>query len=926
VADISQGRWRRLAWWLVRAYPPGFRRELGLSFADTLDDRMRARRAAGASTLGVWAAAVADTLWNAPIEWTRALRDVRLTAFAKASALEQPDTHVIQAPVNVSCEADVPSGFSGTRRGPMDRLWQDVRYALRLWRRKPLVALVAIATLALGVGANTAMFSIVNAVLLRPLPYPDADRLVAIWARTATNPRSLLSYDEYTAVRDQRDTFDAAALWLGQSVNLTGVAEPQRITGNFVSGSFFQVLQLKAERGRLFDETETVPGSAKPVVVLSHLFWQRQFNGDAAIVGKTVTLNGAALTVVGVLASPFEADGAGVDGWLDYDAFIPVGLFPTPAGVPRSALNATPSMVGLGRLAGRARVEAANATLDVVSRRVAAASPQVLKGRTVFAVGAHEDLVGGGRAALLLLLTSVLCVLLIACLNISNLLLARAVDRQREIALRAALGASRAAVARQLAVEAAMLAVVSGVLGLLIGQWTLRALISMRPPGVSMPPAIPLDARVLFFTLGSALFCAIVCGLAPALRAVRANLITGLQGRRTTGGSRLLRDGFVVAQIALCVGLIAVSGLLVESLFALQQVSVGFDTQRVFTLQFRLPATKYKTPEEIARFFEQAIAQIRAVPGVESAALVRRVPLSGNWGDTPVVPEGKPAAKGSEPRAGQNIVTPDYFRTMRIPLTRGRDFTDRDNLAAPPVAVINDTFARTIWPGDDPIGKRVTVPDFKEPLTVIGVVGDVKHRTLTEPAQPQIYLAHYQSPLIFSSLVARTAVAPLTLTRDIRRAIWSVDNEQPVWSISALDAIVESSHGSAQFLAALLSIFAGVALVLAAVGVYGVMSYAVTERTHEIGIRMALGASTDRVMRDVVGRGLRLTAIALAAGVPAAVGVARLARGVLFGVGPADPATLAGAGALLAAVSLAACYLPARRAARVDPVVALAEE
>jgi putative ABC transport system permease protein len=892
-----------LAWWLVWVYPPSFRRELGLSFADTLDDRMRARRSAGASALVVWVSALADTVWNAPAEWMRALA-------------ERPH---------------VGSGFSRiepqARRPMMDKLWQDVRFALRLWRRKPVVALVAILTLALGVGANTAMFSIVNAVLLRPLPYADADRLVALWARTPTSPRSLLSYDEYSAMREQRDTFDAVGFWLSQSVNLTGVAEPQRIIGNFVSGTFFQVLQLKAERGRLFDEADSTPGAAKPVVVLSHLFWQRQFNGDESIVGQTVTLNGAPLTVIGVLASPYAAGDEGVDNWVSsYDAFIPVGLFPTPAGVPRATLNATPSMIGLGRLARGARVDTANAALDVVSRRLEAANPRAQKGRTAFALGAHDDLVGEARTPLFLLLASVGCVLLIACLNIGNLLLARAVDRQKEIALRAALGASRGAVARQLAVEATMLAAAAAALGLVIGQWTLRALVSMRPAGVSMPASMPMDSRVLLFTLGSAALCAIVCGLAPALRALRANLVSGLQGRRATGGSRLVRDGFVVVQVALCVSLIAVSGLLVESMLALQRVRVGFDTQNVFTLQFRLPATKYRTPDEIARFFEAAIASIRGVPGVESAALVRRVPLGGNWGDTPFVPEGQTVVKGSEPRAGQNIVTPDYFKTMRIPVARGRDFSDRDTLTTPPVAVINETFARTIWANDDPIGKRVTVPDFHEPMTVIGVVGDVKHRTLTEPAQPQIYYAHYQAPLIFSSLVARTAVPPLTLTKEIRRAVWTVDKDQPMWAVAALDGIVDSSHGSARFLATLLTIFAAVALLLAAVGIYGVMSYAVTERTHEIGIRMALGASADRVLRDVVGRGLRLTLIALALGVPAAIGIARLARGVLFGVAPGDPATLIGAAGLLAGVSIAACYLPARRASRVDPVVALSEE
>jgi putative ABC transport system permease protein len=314
------------------------------------------------------------------------------------------------------------------------------------------------------------------------------------------------------------------------------------------------------------------------------------------------------------------------------------------------------------------------------------------------------------------------------------------------------------------------------------------------------------------------------------------------------------------------------------------------------------------------------------VPGVQSAALVRRVPLGGNWGNTLFVPEGQTPAKGAEPRAGQTIATPDYFKTMRIPLLRGRDFTDRDDLHAPPVAIVNDTLARTIWPNEDPIGKHLRVPDFREPMTVVGVVGDVKHRTPTEPAEPQLYYAHYQTPLIFSSLVARTAVPPLSLARDIRQAVWAVDKDQPMWSIVALDTIVEGTHGSARFLASLLGAFAAVAILLAAVGIYGVMSYSVTERTHEIGIRMALGASSDRVMREIARRGFQLTLIALAIGIPASIGLARLARGLLYGVGPGDPATFALAAVILSLISLAACYLPARRAARVDPVVALAQE
>jgi putative ABC transport system permease protein len=686
--DAKADATRRLAWWLVRAYPPRFRRDVGLGLVDTLEDRMRWARAQGASRPAVWLRAVIDTARNAPLEWGRVVREALVSSSLRTS------------------EPTIPA-IGGVKRTAMDKLLQDVRYALRLWKRRPGFALVAIVTLALGIGANTAIFSIVNAVLLRPLPYAAADRLVAISARTPTSPRSLISYDEYTAVRDEHDTFDGVALWLGQSVNLTAVAEPQRIVGSFVSGSFFQVLQLRPERGRLFDETETTSGAAKQVVVLSHTFWQRQFNSDPAIVGRAVTLNGAPLDVVGVLAPPFDRDSVGVDGWIDYDVFIPLGLFPTPAGVPRATLNATPSMLGLGRLKGGAGAEAANATLDVISRRLAAANPQTQKGRTVFVVPAHEDLVGEARAPLMLLLASVGCVLLIACLNITNLLLARAVDRQREIALRAALGASRAAVARQLALEASLLAAVSAALGLLIGRWTLHALVSMRPPSVTLPPAMPLDGRVLLFTLASAAVCAIVCGLAPALRALRSDLVAGLQGRRTTGGGRMVRDGFVMAQIALCLGLVALSGLLTQSLLAQQHVDVGFDPANVFTLQFRLPPAKYPTPESIARFFQQAIERVRQAPGVASAALVRRVPFSGNFGETAFVAEGRPAIAGEEQRAGENMITPDYFTTMRIPLIRGRDFTDRDDLRAPGVVIVNEQLARVVWPGEDPIGKRI---------------------------------------------------------------------------------------------------------------------------------------------------------------------------------------------------------------------------
>jgi putative ABC transport system permease protein len=892
---------RRLVWWLVWCYPPRFRRDVGQGLVDALDDRMRARRAAGASSVSIWARAIADTVRNATAEWIDEVRRGR------RDTTYQSISHDRQG------------------RTTMDKLLQDVRYAFRLWRRRPGFAFVAILTLALGIGANTAMFSIVNAVLLRPLPYAHGDRLAVLWAKTPTRPQSLLSWDEYLAYRDQKASFDAVALWLGQSVNLTAVNEPQRIVGVFATGSFFDVLEVKAERGRFFSEEEGAAGTAQPVVVISHAFWQRHFASDPSAIGATLTLNGIPLTVIGVMAAPFDLSSVPADGWfINYDVFMPVGLFPVPGGVA----NAGPGMLGVTRLKPGVTLTAANANLAVVSGRLLASNPKAQTGRTAEVVSAQESIVGDSRTPLLLLLASVGVVLLIACVNVSNLLVARAVDRQREIALRSALGASRWAVLRQLAVEATLLATVSAALGFVIGRWSLQGLTWLRPPSVPIPDQIPLDASVLLFTFGVGAAVALLCGLAPALRITQPDLSRVLQagGRRTTGGARVTRDALVVAEIALSVALIAVSGLLIHSMLSLQRVSVGFDSSSVFTLQFRLPASKYARPEDIARFFRETVAQVRGVAGIESVALVRRVPFSGNWGDTPFTVEGRPVPAGQEPRAGQNIVTPDYFKTMRIPLTRGRDFTDRDDLQSLGVTVINETMARTTWPGDDPIGKHIKVPDFKEPLTVVGVVGDTKHRSSTEPAQAQLYLAHYQLPMIFSSLVARTAVPPLNLTKEVRRAIWQVDKDQPMWSVTPLDALVDQSHGSTRFLASLLAMFSGVALLLAAVGIYGVMSYAVTERTHEIGIRMALGASADRVMREMVGRGLTLTAIALALGVPAAISLGRLARGVLFGVEPSDPVTLGGAAILLALVSLAACYLPARRASRVDPVVALAEE
>jgi predicted permease len=750
-------------------------------------------------------------------------------------------------------------------------------------------------------------------------------------------PRGLISYQEFEEAAKQTGTFESVALWFPQSVNLTGVDEPQRLIGTFVSGSFFRVLSLRAERGRLFGDEESAPGTVKPVVVISHNTWQRRFNGDAGAIGATMTVNGVPLTVVGVLAPPFDVDATPGDGYfINSDLFIPAAQFPAPHGLRAAG----PVMLGVAMLQPGVNVARATTDLDVILRRLVASGAQgsaaasssftAQGGRSLYAEPVQEAVVGTSRPALLLLFAAVGVVLLIACVNVSQLLLARAVDREKEIALRAALGASRRTVARQLTIEAALLAVASALAGLGVGRAILSSLTWLRPPSsVPIPTDLPLDATVLLFAGVITVAVALLCGLVPMLKTARPDLSRVLQAgfKRASGTGRRTRDVFMVVEMALSVALVAVSALLIQSLLAVQQAPLGFDPSNVFTLQFRLPQTKYPKPDDIARFFKASIERVRAVPGVESAALVRAVPFSGNGGTIGYVVDGHPPADpASPPQALFHLVTPDYFKTMRIPILKGRDFTERDDRQTPLVAVINDTMARRAFPNEDPIGKRFTTPQTQGPITVVGVVGDAKHYTSTEPARAQIYAAHYQVPLIFSSLVARTKGPAISVAGDVRKAIWSVDKDQPMWAVSALEDIVGRTQGQARFLAILLGIFAGIALLLAAVGIYGVTSYGVAQRTHEIGIRLALGASGDRVLREVVGRGIRLTLIASVIGLIGSIAMSRLAAAVLFGVTPTDPAALAGAAGLLALVSLAATFIPARRAARVDPVVALADE
>jgi putative ABC transport system permease protein len=884
---------------LLRAYPLSFRREAGLGMAEMFRDlhrETRARRGA-AGLVHLWARTLLDTAWNAPAE--------RIAALVERKRLRKPADRALR-----------PKGV-----GTMETLAQDLRYALRALRQHPGFAAVTVLTLALGLGANTAIFSVVKAVLLSPLPYPEPERLAFVWGRAPGGGEQALSWPDFVDLREANQSFAGLAVVRGQSVNLTGGEAPERLSGCFVTASLFStVLRRSAQRGRTFSEEETEIATARPVAVISHGLWQRRFGADPAVLGRSLDLNGASFTVVGVMPPDFELTLLG--GTWSTDVFIPIPYYPNRGGLTRE----DKSVWVVGRMSST--LDQAQADLSVIAKRLEKEHPATNAGLGITVLSLREAVVGEVRPTLLVLQGVVAFVLLIACANVANLLLARATDRRQEIALRAALGAGRARILRQLVTESVLLAALGGVLGVALGAWGVQGLMALAPSELPLLGPVGVDRGVLGFGLGLSMLTGVVLGLAPALQALRADLSIALkEGGRSGGGRRHLRELLVVSEVALSLVLLIGAGLLVQSLRRLQGVDPGFRADHLLTLQFRLPPTRYPEGEPVAAFFRQAIERIRAIPGVESAALVRAVPLSGNFGASPYFVEGRPEpSPGEETQAGTNIVTPDYFRTLRIPLLQGRDFTDYDNKESPAVAVVNDTLSRQTWPGEDALGKRIRLKGGKDWLTVVGVVADVKHRRLVDPPQPQIYTAHYQDPKIFACVVARTASDPMGLADSVRKAIWSVDKDQPVWSVIPMERLLERAIGPTRFLLSLLAAFAGLAVVLAGVGIYGVLSYAVAQRTREIGIRVALGARAAQVVRLVVRQGMRLTLAAVGFGLVAAAGLSRFMTSLLFGVAPGDPVTFIGAAALIALVALASSWLPALRAARVDPATALVHE
>jgi putative ABC transport system permease protein len=802
----------------------------------------------------------------------------------------------------------------------MDTFWQDVKFGARVLLKNRGITLIAVLTLALGIGANTAIFSAVNALLLRPLPYPDADHLVVIYSKTNQDARDFVSYPDIQDWRQQSRSFSEMACWTAQSVNWTGTEEPSRVVGSFVSANFFPMLGAQAARGRVFRPEETEPGAAERVVVLSHDFWRSRLGADPAVLGMPMTLNGEVFTVAGILPASFHF------AWVDSDIWLPLHKY------PNFTLNRqSPSAGVIARMKPGVTLAQAQAEMDTITARLAQQYPATNAGRGANIVRFQEVIVEDLRQWLLVLLGAVGFVLLIACANVANLLLARATARQKEFALRAALGASRGRLICQLLTETVLLWVFAGALGLLMGAWAMDGLAVLSP--ADLPPGIflALDRNVLFFTLGVSILTGLLFGLAPALQFSRPEVNEALkESGRIAGhgaGRGRVRNLLVVSQVALTLVLLIGAGLLLKSFSRILHVNPGFNSDNLLTLEYRLPRNKYPEPHQQWAFHHRVVERVQSLPGVRSAAVIMALPFSGNGGTTSFVALDRPAPEsGKEPSAQLNRAHPETFHTLGIPVLRGRGVTEQDAAEAPRVVVINRRLAQQQWPDSDPVGRQIKLLPGGEVATVVGVAGDILQYSLEDRQVGQIWVSYAQAPHIFATLAVRTEGDPMSMANAVRSAVWSIDRDQPVWKVRTMAYLLDRSVGQRLFILRLLGGYGVLALLLAAIGIYGVIAYSVGQRTHEFGIRIALGAQTRDVLGLVMGQGLRMTLIGVAVGLAAAAGLTNLMESLLFGTRPTDPATYLGVALLLLMVALVACWLPARRATRVDPMVALRYE
>jgi putative ABC transport system permease protein len=805
---------------------------------------------------------------------------------------------------------------------------QDIRYGLRMLAKNPGFAAIAILTLALGIGANSAIFSIVHAVLLRPLPYPHSDRLVVVWEKGDDGLRTNTSYATFVDWRARSRSFDELSVASYSIGTLTGSGQPEQLPALRVSANFFRTLGVRPALGRDFLAEEDTP-STNNVVILTDGLWRRRFNADPGIIGKSITLNGTSYAVVGVLPRDFQPIvsqglrniGAELYRVLGYDGSLPW------------ACRTCHHLVAIGRLHSDISISQASAEMDTISQNLWTEHPTDYSASGVIIIPLVEQIVGPVRTALLVLMGAVGLVLLIACANLANMLLALASQRRREIAIREALGAARSRIVRQLLTESFLLALGGAGLGFLIAMWMPGLLSAVAPGTVPRLAEVRPDVPVFVFTLTVALATAFVAEMAPALRLSHEDLQKNLTetGRSTSGaaGGRL-REVLVIAEVALTLTLLVGTGLLLRSLERLLGVNPGFDSQNVLTMQISVSGAHYKDDANVRRFYDDLIGRVSALPGVQSVGMTSEVPLTGNRDMYGFHAEGKIQHNPEkDPSAERYAISPDYLKVMRIPLLRGHPFSAADINGTPQVVLINETAAKMFWPHDDPIGKRVKLGGMDHPWwTIIGVVGDIRHDKLDVPANMQVYVPHGQWPFVDStmSLAIRTAKPSTTLASAVREAVWAIDKDQPVSHIAWLSDLVGTSGETRRFTLMLLGVFAAVAMSLCVLGIYGVVSYAVSLRTREMGIRMALGALPADVGWLVVHHGVLRALMGIVAGIFVSLAMTRLIATLLFGVTPADPLTLAASTLLMLGVATVACYIPARRAMRVDPMVALRYE
>jgi putative ABC transport system permease protein len=808
----------------------------------------------------------------------------------------------------------------------LDVLRRDIRYGSRSLLKTPAFTVAATIALALGIGATTAILSVVNGVLLRPLPYADSDRLVVI----LHNDRNPVAPGNVIDWRDQTHSFTdiaAAEYW---SANLGGTEQPEQVLGLRLSAGMFPMLGVQPLFGRVFSPEEDVPGN-DGVAVLSYGLWQRRFAGDRGVVGRQVSFDGNPRTIVGVMPPSFQF----APFWVTHaEVWVPLGL------AARTNNRGGQSLRAFARLRPGVTLEQARADLGAVTARLEREFPGTNKNVTVQSL--KHKVVGDIQTPLLVLLVAVAFVLLIACANVAHMLLARASFRQKELAIRTALGATPGQIVAQLLAESVLLALGGGAAGLLLAVWGVRALIAASPAIIPRVATVTIDGRVLLMSLLLTATTSIVFGLVPALRATRVDLAETFKDgdRGATEGQRKhrLRGALVASEFALALVLLVGAGLMIRSFSALRSFDPGFDPRNVITMTISVTGTKVDVVGGRPAFFADALARVRAIPGIESAGYINHLPIAGDQWGFPFAVEGRPKPKpGEAPTAAYRVVFPGYFRPMRIPILRGRDVSDADRLGAPQVVVINEFMAKTHWPGEDPIGKRISIDDSTW-ITVVGVAKNTVREQWAAPAEEEMFLPFAQSKSFLTNtaarfgyltLVARASCDPrrqcdaAALAAPIATAVRGIERNVAISALQTMTAVVGGATAESRFYVMLLSAFAAIALALAAVGIYGVMSYSVSRRTHEIGIRIALGAERSSVLRLVVGQGTRVAAIGAVAGVIAAFALTRMMSKLLYGIAPSDPITFVVVTVVLCAVAVVASYLPARRAARIDPLAAL---